>query len=98
MSQSENNRNRDFKPERGQESNQNWDDSNMDSNVQKQNTSEENEEMDSRSLDDQTNTTGYGSAQRSSRENVGPLDSDLNELPSQKRADRGSNLTGSGLG
>jgi hypothetical protein len=41
-------------------------------------------------------TSGAGSSQRSERENVGPLDSDLNDLPSEKRS--GSNQTGPGLG
>jgi hypothetical protein len=34
-------------------------------------------------------TSGYGSSQRSDRGNVGPLDSDLNDLPSQKRSGSG---------
>jgi hypothetical protein len=46
--------------------------------------------------EDQT-ATGYGSSQRSERENVGPLDADLADLPSEKRLDR-SNQTGPGLG
>ena len=46
---------------------------------------------------DNTSTSGYGSSQRSDDENVGPLDADLNELPS-KRRNSGNNLTGSGLG
>jgi hypothetical protein len=33
-----------------------------------------------------TNTEGYGSSQRSTGSNVGPLDSDLNELPSKRRS------------
>ena len=41
--------------------------------------------------------TGYGSSQRSERDNVGPLDADLSDLPSEKRLDR-SNQTGPGLG
>lgn len=45
-------------------------------------------------------TSGAGSSQRSERDNVGPLDADLADLPSEKRAGRssGNNLTGSGLG
>lgn len=46
--------------------------------------------------EDQT-AVGYGSSQRSERENVGPLDADLSELPSEKRMDR-SNQSGPGLG
>lgn len=41
--------------------------------------------------------TGYGSSQRSERENAGPLDADLSDLPSEKRLDS-SNQTGPGLG
>ena len=44
-----------------------------------------------------TRATGYGSSQRSERDNVGPLDADLNELPSKRRTS-GNNQTGSGLG
>ena len=40
-------------------------------------------------------TGGYGSSQRSERENVGPLDADLNDLPSEKRS---GNQSGPGLG
>ena len=41
-------------------------------------------------------TAGYGSSQRADRENIGPLDADLNDLPSERRS--GSNQTGPGLG
>jgi len=41
-------------------------------------------------------TEGYGSSQRSDSGNVGPLDADLNELPSKRRS--GNNQTGPGLG
>lgn len=44
-----------------------------------------------------TTTEGYGSSQRRDQENVGPLDADLNELPSKRRSS-GDNTTGSGLG
>jgi hypothetical protein len=44
-----------------------------------------------------TRSTGYGSSQRSEEGNVGPLDADLNELPSKRRTS-GNNQTGSGLG
>ncbi len=44
-----------------------------------------------------TRSTGYGSSQRSDDGNVGPLDADLNELPSKRRTS-GNNQTGSGLG
>lgn len=41
-------------------------------------------------------TAGYGSSQRADRENVGPLDADFDDLPSEKRS--GKNQTGPGLG
>ncbi len=44
-----------------------------------------------------TRSTGYGSSQRSDDGNVGPLDADLNDLPSKRRTS-GNNQTGSGLG
>lgn len=40
---------------------------------------------------------GPGSSQRNRDTNVGPLDADLNELPSRKRIDE-DNQTGPGLG
>ena len=40
---------------------------------------------------------GYGSRQRNEDSNVGPLDADLNELPSKRRTSE-NNQTGSGLG
>lgn len=46
---------------------------------------------------EETSTSGAGSSQRTHRDNVGPLESDLEQLPSEKRLDRG-NLTGPGLG
>ena len=89
--------NRDVRPTRGQESNENWDDTNND-----QETTKAGNSTDARIIDEQTNTSGAGSSQRNHGDNaagsVGPLDSDLEQLPSQKRRDRGSNLTGSGLG
>ena len=44
----------------------------------------------------QESTEGYGSSQRDEpRQNVGPMDADLEELPSKKRS---GNQTGPGLG
>jgi hypothetical protein len=85
---------RDVKPTRGQESNENWDDPN------EQPASDTNADKGSnpRRVDEETNTTGVGSSQRSKQDNVGPLDPDLEQLPSEKRMDRGTNLTGPGLG
>ena len=82
-------RDRDFQPEEGQQSNQNWDDQN-DQSTSKQNS------KNAENIDRQTNTSGAGSSQRNKEDNVGPLDSDLNRLPSEKRRDRQSN-TGSGI-
>lgn len=86
---------RDVKPTRGQESNENWDDQNNDQqNPQKA----EQPKMNVNRIDEETNTTGVGSAQRNKPDNVAPLDPDLEQLPSEKRSERGSNQTGPGLG
>jgi hypothetical protein len=81
----------DVKPSRGQESNENWDRQGEDS------SSETRSSATSRRIDEETNTSGAGSAQKASRDNVGPLDADLEQLPSEKRIDR-NNQTGPGLG
>jgi hypothetical protein len=62
----------------------------------KERSSEKHERHGSGFNEDQT-ATGYGSSQRSERKNVGPLDADLADLPSEKRLDS-SNQTGPGLG
>ena len=82
-------RDRDFQPEEGQQSNQNWDEQNDQSNSNEIRPNAE-------SIDRQTNTSGAGSSQRSREDNVGPLQSDLEQLPSEKRRDR-NNLSGSGI-
>lgn len=87
------NRDRDFKPEEGQQSNQNWDESNDKLNPNKEQpgqdekTSDETtsaiEQRDTSGASSQrteTGSTGYGS--------VGPMDAELNQLPSEKRAGR----------
>jgi hypothetical protein len=84
---------RDVKPQRGQQSNENWDESN-----DRSSSGNTERKSDARRIDDETNTSGVGSSQRSKEDNVGPLESDLEQLPSEKRRDRGSNLTGPGLG
>lgn len=93
------NRNRDFKPEEGQQTNENWDDQNTHSTQSGRNepNSDNQKKGTSRSVADQTSSTGAGSSQRRDDGNVGPLDSDLEQLPSEKRIDR-SNQTGPGLG
>lgn len=82
--------NRDVRPSRGQESNENWDDRTENS---EQNDSKTSGHTDARIIDEQTNTSGAGSSQRSRANNaiggVGPLDADMEQLPSQKRRDRG---------
>ena len=82
-------RDRDFQPEEGQQSNQNWDDQNDQSRSNEKGKGAEN-------IDRQTNTSGAGSSQRNKEDNVGPLQSDLEQLPSEKRRD-GGNITGSGI-
>jgi len=84
---------RDVRPQKGQESNENWDD-----NSNTLSTGTGTSASDARRLDDETNTSGVGSTQRNKEDNLGPLESDLEQLPSEKRRDRGSNLTGPGLG
>lgn len=88
----------DFKPQRGQEGNQNWDDSNDDRSSQ---DTEANKSNAGRT-DEEINTSGAGSSQRSDTSDtgagsVGPLDSDLAQKTSDKRLDSG-NVTGPGLG
>ena len=85
---------RDVRPQQGQQSNENWDE-NSDSRSSGTNAGKGNS---ARQIDDETNTTGVGSTQRNKQDNVGPLESDLEQLPSEKRRDRGENLTGPGLG
>jgi hypothetical protein len=84
---------RDVRPQRGQESNENWDD-----NSNTSSTGAGSRGTDARRMDDEINTTGVGSNQRNKEDNLGPLESDLEQLPSEKRRDRGSNLTGPGIG
>ncbi len=87
------NRDRDFKPEEGQQSNQNWDDSNDKLNPNKEQPGQDEQTSDdttsaidqrdtsgASSQRTETGSTGYGS--------VGPMDAELNQLPSEKRAGR----------
>lgn len=85
---------RDVRPQKGQQSNENWDDK----NTERSSGTTSGRGSDARKIDEETNTTGVGSSQRREDENVGPLESDLEQLPSEKRGDRGENLTGPGLG
>ena len=85
---------RDVRPQQGQQSNENWDEN----NDKRSSGTPSNKENSARQIDDETNTTGVGSSQRNKKDNVGPLESDLEQLPSEKRRDRGENLTGPGLG
>lgn len=82
---------RDVRPQKGQESNENWDDNN-------DKRSAGTKAGKGNRMDEEINTSGSGSSQRSQEDNVGPLDSDLEQLPSEKQRDRGNNLTGPGLG
>ena len=85
---------RDVRPQQGQQSNENWDENN--DNRSSGTTS--NKQNSARQIDEETNTTGVGSGQRNKQDNVGTLESDLEQLPSEKRRERGENLTGPGLG
>jgi len=82
---------RDVRPQQGQQSNENWDQNNDRSSGTSRGSG-------ARRMDEETNTTGVGSNQRNKADNVGPLESDLEQLPSEKRRDRGTNQTGPGLG
>ena len=84
---------RDVRPQEGQKSNENWDQNN-----DQRSSDTSSGRSDARNIDEQTNTTGAGSSQRNKQDNVGPLESDLEKLPSEKRRDRGENQTGPGLG
>ena len=86
---------RDFTPTEGENNNEDLNAMN-DQNNQDQDQESNKNQKSARRIDDATNTSGYGSSQRTREDNVGPLQSDLAQLPSQKRRDRGS-LTGSGL-
>ena len=76
------------KPEKGQESNENWDD-------QPQKNSEETR-ANSQSIEDQHAST-VASSQRNKKDHVAPLDAEFEQLPSEKRMPD-SNQTGPGLG
>lgn len=83
---------RDVRPQKGQQSNENWDANND------KRSGDTRSGNNAREIDEESNTTGVGSAQRNKEDNLGPLESDLEQLPSEKRRDRGENLTGPGLG
>lgn len=85
---------RDVRPQQGQQSNENWDEN----NDNRSSGTSSGKGNSARQIDEETNTTGVGSSQRNKEDNVGPLQSDLEQLPSEKRKDRGGNLTGPGLG
>lgn len=84
---------RDVRPQQGQQGNENWDQNN-----DRNSSGTGSRGSDARRTDEETNTTGVGSSQRNKADNVGPLESDLEQLPSEKRRDRGQNQTGPGLG
>jgi len=84
---------RDVRPTTGQESNENWDDT----GEKEPDTKVSGGKESARRIDEETNTSGYGSAQRSAADNVGPLDSDFGELPSEKRAGRNDSAARQGI-
>jgi hypothetical protein len=87
----QNNRNKetdpDVRPSKGQESNENWDD-----NREKGDQTNVSHRAGSERTTEQSNTSGYGSSQKSERGNVGPLDADLEKLPSEKRRESGTGV------
>jgi hypothetical protein len=84
---------RDVRPQKGQQSNENWD-----RNNDQRTGTDSGRGTSASEIDEQTNTSGAASSQKSREDNVGPLESDLEQLPSEKRRDRGGNQTGPGLG
>jgi hypothetical protein len=83
-----------------QESNQNWDDANDKERSGNQPPNPERLKGGGSAFNEEGTATGYGSSQRKQEGNVGPLDADMDELPSENtdRKDLGTNKTGPGLG
>jgi len=83
-----------------QESNQNWDDQNDQERSGTQQPNPERYKSGGSAFNEESTATGYGSNQRKQEGNVGPLDADADELPSENtdRKDLGTNKTGPGLG
>jgi hypothetical protein len=83
-----------------QESNQNWDDQNDQERSGTQQPNPERYKSGGSAFNEESTATGYGSNQRKQEGNVGPLDADTDELPSENtdRKDLGTNKTGPGLG
>lgn len=79
----------------GQEGNQQWDEQNDERSKTPHTPNPERLSGGSAFNEDQQ-TAGYGSSQRSERPNVGPMDADLSDKTSEKRY--GNNQTGPGLG
>ncbi len=84
----------------GQEGNQNWDDQNDQKRSGNQEPNPERMKKGGSAFNEEGTATGAGSSQGNKRDNVGPLDADLDDLPSESRdrKDMGSNKTGPGLG
>lgn len=76
---------RDVKPQKGQQSNENWDDKNAD---KRSSGTTSGRGSDAPRQEDEINTTGVGSSQRSDDQNNAPLESDLEQQPTEKRKDR----------
>ena len=83
-----------------QESNQNWDDANDQPRSGEKSPNPERYTGSGSAFNEGGTAAGYGSSQRKQEGNVGPLDADKDELPSenQDRKDLGTNKTGPGLG
>jgi hypothetical protein len=78
----------------GQEGNQEWDDQNDKRN--QPHTPNPERLSGGSAFNENQQSAGYGSSQRSENPNVGPLDADLADKTSEKRF--GDNKTGPGLG
>ena len=83
-----------------QESNQNWDDANDQQRSGNQSPNPERFEGGGSAFNEEGTAVGHGSNQRKQEGNTGPLDADMDELPSEntERKDMGTNKTGPGLG
>jgi hypothetical protein len=83
-----------------QEGNQNWDDQNDQERSGNKQPNPERFKGGGSAFNEESTATGYGSSQRKQEGNVGPLDADTDDLPSENldRKDMGTNSTGPGLG
>jgi len=78
----------------GQENNPEWDEQNDERSKTPHTPNPE--RLSGSAFNENQQTAGYGTSQRSEKDNVGPLDADLSQKTSEKRY--GNNQSGPGLG